>query len=177
GVVETYAATSSAAGGYSFAGFNFALAQPISERVDLIIAGQTGVGTNAPQRLETTASIRATDKHRLKLSAAAGVLNAFTPSHKADSKSLGQLSLRAVDEWLVRDGVVVVLGLDYSRFLGAGGADTLSPRLGIQFDANARTRLKAAYTTSDEGAGIQSSTGFEDGDVIFKQPSSRPVAF
>ena len=87
------------------------------------------------------------------------------------------MSVRAVDEWIVRDGVVVVVGLDYSRFLGAGGADTLSPRLGIQFDANARTRLKAAYTPGDEGAGIQSSTGFEDGDVIFKQPSSRPVAF
>ncbi|MDT5123993.1 MAG: hypothetical protein QOC96_3475 [Acidobacteriota bacterium] len=178
GVVETYAATSSAAGGYSFAGFNFALAQPISERVDLIIAGQTGVGTNAPQRLETTASIRATDKHRLKLSAAAGVLNAFTPTNKAESKSLGQLSLRAVDEWLVRDGVVVVLGLDYSRFLGASHARSISPRFGVQFDAGPRTRLHAAYSPADTWASAaQSVAEFEDNQIAFHQPVSTPVAF
>ena len=53
----------------------------------------------------------------------------------------------------------------------------ISPRLGIQFDANARTRLKAAYGPGDEGNEIQSSIGFENGDVIFKQASARPVAF
>src|SRR5207244_13414490 len=60
-------------------------------------------------------------------------------------RALGQVAVRAVDEWIVRDGVVVVMGLDYSRFLGAGNSASLSPRLGIQFDANARTRVKAAY--------------------------------
>ena len=30
------------------------------------------------------------------------------------------MSVRAVDEWVVRDGVVVVLGLDYSKFVGGG---------------------------------------------------------
>lgn len=185
GVVETYAATSSAAGGYSFAGLNFALARPVNERVDLIIAGQTGTGTNAPQRLETTASIRATDKHRIRLSAAAGALNTFTSSNntlvssnKADSKSLGQLSLRAVDEWLVRDGVVVVLGLDYSRFLGASKARSVSPRFGVQFDAGPRTRLHAAYAPADNWASVaQSVAEFEDTQITFHQPASTPVAF
>lgn len=183
GVVETYAATSSAAGGYSFAGMNFALAQPINERVDLIVAGQTGTGRNAPQRLETTASIRATDNHLLKLSAAAGILNAFAPAIKTDNrspgqKSLGQFSLRAVDEWLVRDGVVVVLGLDYSRFLGAGGAHAISPRLGAQFDAGPRTRLRAAYTTANNWTtAAQDSVEFEGTTVAFQQPEATPIAF
>ena len=53
------------------------------------------------------------------------------------------MSVRAVDEWIVRDGVVVVLGLDYSRFLGAGNGAAFSPRLGVQFDANARTRSES----------------------------------
>jgi len=176
GVVESYFATAANPFAGSYEGVNFAVAMPASERIDLIFAGQTGTA-GAPQRFETTARVRATDRHRIDLSGGAVRFSTFGPGGRTESRSLGQMSVRAVDEWIVRDGVVVVMGLDYSRFLGAGGADTLSPRLGIQFDANARTRLKAAYTTSDEGAGIQSSTGFEDGDVIFKQPSSRPVAF
>src|SRR5437588_4014745 len=176
GVVESYFATAANPFAGSYEGVNFAVAMPASERIDLIFAGQTGTA-GAPQRFETTARVRATDRHRIDLSGGAVRFSTFGPGGRTESRSLGQMSVRAVDEWIVRDGVVVVVGLDYSRFLGAGGADTLSPRLGIQFDANARTRLKAAYTPGDEGAGIQSSTGFEDGDVIFKQPSSRPVAF
>ena len=176
GVVETYFASAPNPFAASYEGVNFAVAMPASERIDLIFAGQTGTA-GAPQRFETTARVRATDRHRIDLSGGAVRFSTFGPGGRTESRSLGQMSVRAVDEWIVRDGVVVVMGLDYSRFLGAGGADTLSPRLGIQFDANARTRLKAAYTPGDEGAGIQSSTGFEDGDVIFKQPSSRPVAF
>lgn len=180
GVVETYAGTSSAEDGYGFAGLNFAFVQPVNERVDLLIAGQTGVGRNAPQRLSTTASIRATAQHNIKLSAMGGVLNAFTPSNKTKNKSLGQLSLRAVDEWLVRDGVVVVLGLDYSRFLGASDAHSLNPRLGAQFDAGPRTRLRAAYTTANNwtsAAAQSSAVDFEGTTVTFEQPESTPIAF
>src|SRR5439155_15262103 len=177
GVVETYFASNESAFAPGYEGVNFAVAMPASERIDLIFAGQSGSGERAPQRFEATARVRLDDRHRLSLSGGGARLFGVLDGKSNEKRALGQMAVRAVDEWIVRDGVVVVMGLDYSRFLGAGGADTLSPRLGIQFDANARTRLKAAYTTSDEGAGIQSSTRFEDGDVIFKQPSSRPVAF
>ena len=178
GVIETYVATSSGTQASSFAGMNFALARPVNQRVDLIFAGQTGTGLNAPQRLETTASIRATNNHRVRLSVAGGVLNSFNPSNKADGKSLGQLSLRAVDEWLVRDGVVIVLGLDYSRFLGASKARSIRPRLGVQFDAGPRTRVRAAFAPAgDWASAAQSVAEFEDNQVVFHQPASTPVAF
>jgi hypothetical protein len=178
GVVETYVATSSGAQGFSFAGMNFAFAQPISDRIDLVFAGQTGTGANAPQRLEATTSIRATDNHRVRLGVGAGVLNKINPPNGAKSQPLGQLSLRAVDEWLVRDGIVIVLGLDYSRFLGASKARSISPRFGMQFDAGPRTRLRAAYAPAGDwmSAAQQSVAEFEDNQVVFHQPISTPVA-
>ena len=93
------------------------------------------------------------------------------------SSRFGQVSVRAIDEWIVRDGIVVVLGLDYSRFIGAGGARAINPRVGIQYDANARTRLKAAYAPGGEEGSIQSVTAFEDTQVAFRETGKRPVAY
>lgn len=177
GVVETYAATSAGVNGYNYVGLNFAVARPVSERVDLIVAGQTGAGTHAPQRLETTASIRAANDHLIKLSAAGGILGNYLPQKNTNGKPLGQLSLRAVDEWVVRDGVVIVLGLDYSRFIGAGRASSVTPRFGVKFDANPRTRFQAAYSPAgDWSRAAQSIQEFEDNQVVFQEPVSSPVA-
>jgi hypothetical protein len=84
--------------------------------------------------------------------------------------------VRAVDEWIVRDGIVVVLGLDYSRFIGASNADSFSPRIGFQMDANARTRVKASYAPGGEERDAQRSIGFEGRQITFKQPVRGPVA-
>jgi hypothetical protein len=179
GVVETYFAgpENNFAPGYE--GVNFAVALPASERIDLIFAGQTGIGAAAPLRFETKARWQANDRHRLDLSAGAARFQTFAVSGaNADGqRALGQMSVRAIDEWIVRDGVVVVMGLDYSRFLGAGNGASFSPRLGIQFDANARTRVKAAYAPGGNETEQQSSASFEEGDVIFKQLQSQAVAF
>lgn len=178
GVVETYFTAGNAFASGS-EGLNFAIALPASESVNLIFAGQTGAGSSAPQRLQTTARLRAGDRHRVDLTIGGIQLQAFAPrnprAHGGDR--LGQISVRAIDEWIVRDGIVVVVGLDYSRFLGAGNAAAFSPRLGFQFDANARTRVKAAYATGGNEIYQQSAASFEGGDVIFKQPLAQPVAF
>jgi hypothetical protein len=178
GVVETYFAASSGAQAFNFAGLNFAFARPVGERVDLIFAGQTGAGRGAPQRLEARASVRATDKHRLQLGIAAGTLNNLASTKDTHNQSLGQLSLRAVDEWVVRDGVVIVLGLDYSRFLGASKAHSIRPRFGVQFDANPRTRFRAAYAPANDWASAaQSVMEFEESQIIFREPMSTPIAY
>ena len=178
GVVETYFATSTNPFASAYEGVNFALAFPASERIDLIFAGQTGIGSGAPQRFETTARMRVNSHHRVNLTGGAASFPMWAPGGGPDSKrALGQMSVRAVDEWIVRDGVVVVLGLDYSRFMGAGNGSSISPRLGIQFDANARTRVKAAFAPGANETGQQSSASFEEGDVIFKQPLTQPIAF
>jgi hypothetical protein len=178
GVVETYFSDSANPFIASYEGLNFAVALPASERVDLIFLGQTGSGASAPQRFETTARVRATDRHRLVLTAGAAqfpTLNSF--ASRSNQNSLSQMSVRAVDEWIVRDGFVVLMGLDYSRFLGAGNRGAVSPRLGLQLDATARTKVKAAYAAVGDGTDVQSSANFEGGEVVFRQAARQPVAY
>jgi hypothetical protein len=178
GVVETYAATSSSPQASSYAGVNFALSVPTNGNIDFIFAGQTSVGgDNAPQRFEATARMRLNDLHRLSVTAGGARVNTILPIKEDGKRGLGQFSVRAVDEWVVRDGIVVVLGLDYSRFVGASKSSALSPRLGFQFDANARTRVKAAFAPGGQEGAVQSMAAFEDGPVLFRQPGSGAVAF
>ena len=178
GVVETYFAGSSGPFASGYQGLNFAVALPASERIDLIFAGQTGIGPSAPQRFETTARMQVNDRHRVALTTGAAQLATFsTLTGNRAPRNLGQMSVRAVDEWIVRDGFVVVLGLDYSRFFGAGNDGAFSPRLGLQYDANARTRVKAAYHPGNDGRDVQSSASFEGGDVVFRQPATQPIAY
>jgi hypothetical protein len=178
GVVETYFAESTGPFTSGYQGLNFAVALPASDRIDLIFAGQTGIGPSAPQRFETTARMQVNDRHRVALTTGAAQLATFsTLAGNRVPKNLGQMSVRAVDEWIVRDGFVVVLGLDYSRFFGAGSDGAFSPRLGLQYDANARTRVKAAYHPGSDGLDVQSSASFESGDVVFRQPATQPIAY
>ena len=176
GVLESYVAGN--AYGSSYAGLNFAVATPVSDNVELIFAGQTGSG-EATQRLETSARFRVHDRHRIGVTAAgARFATPVWTSRLNDRNDLhGQVSMRAVDEWIVRDGIVIVMGLDYSRFIGAGGAHSFSPRFGVQYDANARTRVKAAFASGGEEDGIQSVATFEDEQVVFRSQAERPVAF
>jgi len=177
GVLETYFASSAYSAPY--AGVNFAISTPVSEGVELIFSGQTGVGAEAPERFEASTRFRVGERHKVGVTGAG--LKFGTPiwvNHKhRQSDLLGQMSMRAVDEWIVRDGIVILLGLDYSRFVGGGGAHALTPRVGVQFDANARTRVKAAFASGGDEDGIQSIASFEDDQVIFRKQSIRPVAY
>ncbi len=176
-VVETYFNESASPFGSNYQGLNFAFALPASERISLVFVGQTGVGLSAPQRFETTAHLRVNDRHRVGVTAGGAQLPSNALSVNKSASKLGQMSIRAVDEWIVRDGFVVVLGVDYSRFLGAGKDAALTPRFGLQFDANARTRVKAAYATTDDGYEYQSIPNFEGSDAVFKRPTNQPVAY
>ena len=176
GVIETYFANN----GYSssYVGINFAVSTPISDQVELIFSGQTGLG-DAPERVEATTRFRIGDRHRVGVTASGASFAApVWTSRLTDHPNLhGQVSLRAVDEWIVRDGIVIVMGLDYSRFIGAGGAQAFTPRFGVQYDANARTRVKAAFASAGEEDGIQSVATFEDEQVVFRSNAIRPVAY
>jgi hypothetical protein len=177
GVVETYVATSGSPQGPSYAGVNFAFAVPTTNSIDLIFAGQMGTGNkNAPQRFETTARVRLNDLHRLNITLGGARVNTILPVAEDGKGSLGQFSVRAVDEWVVRDGIVVVLGVDYSRYTGASKASAISPRVGFQFDPNARTRIRASYAPGGQENLVQSMAEFEDGPVFFRQPGTGAVA-
>ena len=174
GVVETFAVASANPFTPGYAGLNFAVATPASDAVELIFAGQ--LGSNSLARMETTARIRAGAHHRV--SATLGGATVPLLFQRADGRdALDQMSVRAVDEWVVRDGVVVVLGLDYSRFLGPEGRGAFSPRVGFEFAANGRTRLRFGYAPGDRATGAQSVADFEDGAVVFPEMNNQPVAF
>lgn len=171
--VETFFASS--ANGANYAGFNFATVQPVSENFDLIFAGQTGFGDNAPQRLETVAKFKIGNAHRISLSASGAKLGTIEFDDETDAE-LGQLSFQALDEWRVRDNLIIVVGLDYSRFVGASNADSIAPRFGLQFDADARTRFTAAYTTQNEPRTWQQAAELEDARVLFREPNFESYA-
>jgi Carboxypeptidase regulatory-like domain len=176
GFVETFYASSAVPGRGGYGGVNFALAAPVNRQLDMVFSGQLGEF----ERLEATARLRAGTRHTLTATVG-GALMPLAPktSKTLGAEKLGQFSVRAVDEWVVRDGIVLVLGLDYSRFTGAaGGADSLSPRLGVSFDANARTRLRASFApgTADTSVRLSGLEMAEDVPVLFKEQSGQAVA-
>ncbi|HXQ68856.1 MAG TPA: carboxypeptidase-like regulatory domain-containing protein [Pyrinomonadaceae bacterium] len=176
GVIESYVGSNGFSS--SFVGFNFAVSTPISDQVELIFSGQTG-SDDAPERMEATTRFRVGERHKVGVTASGARYEAPVWTVRGTDREdlAGQVSLRAVDEWIVRDGIVIVMGLDYSRFIGAGGAQSFSPRFGIQFDANARTRVKAAFASGGDEDGIQSVATFENEQVVFRRQALRPVAF
>jgi hypothetical protein len=87
--------------------------------------------------------------------------------------SLGQVSFQATDEWKLRDGVILVVGMDYSRFLGVGRDSSITPRIGLQFDVDAKTRVRAGYTTqTTQEKSWASAVDLEGQSVAFAEPVS-----
>lgn len=164
-VVETYFANSTRG---NFAGVNFATLVPVNNDAEIVIAGQTGRGRNAPLRIETELKFRPNINHQVRLNTSFGRLGSV--AKVGGDKSLGQFSIQAIDEWKFRDGVILVLGLDYSRFTGAGDDYSFSPRIGIQFDVNAKTRVRAAFTTQTEDKSWSRAIDLEDSTVVFHDP-------
>jgi len=166
-VVETFAAGAERG---NAVGVNFATFLPVSENSDVVIAAQTGVGSAAPQRLEVGVRTSPLDGHQFRFNTSLGKLGAVQNSF--GEKALGQFSFQALDEWKVRGGVILVFGLDYSRFLGAGDDSSLSPRLGVQYDLNSRTRVSSAFTTQTEERSWARSIDLEGQNVAFFEPVS-----
>lgn len=166
-VVETYVAGSDKG---NHAGVNFATLQPLGEDAEVVIAGQTGKGAGAPQRVEAGFKFRPFEGHQLRLNSSVGWLGNLPSS--TDNNSLGQVSFQAFDEWKVREGIIVVFGVDYSRFLGAGGDSSLSPRLGLQYDLNSKTRLRSAFTAQTDERSWANAIDLEGQSVAFAEPVS-----
>ncbi len=166
-IAETYFAGSEH-GNYS--GVNVATLLPVAEDAEIVLAGQTGIGRNAPQRFEFQAKFRPLEDHRIRVNTSIGSLGSFISD--GDEKSLGQFSLTATDEWKVREGVIVVFGVDYARFVGGADDFSISPRLGLQVDLDAKTRFRSAYTTHTEERTWSRAVELEDSQVIFRDPAS-----
>ncbi len=166
-VVETYAgATKDGA----ISGVNAATLLPVNEKTDVIVAGQAGLGKNAPLRLETKVNYRPNDRHQLRFMTSFG---SFGSIDIGDSReNLSQFSVQALDEWRVREGIVLVYGLDYSRFVGASSDFSISPRLGVQIDIDPKTRFRSSYTSQTEDQTWANAIALEDTQIIFREPVS-----
>jgi hypothetical protein len=159
-VFETYFAGSDEG---SFTGFNFATIQPLGQNTEIVIAGQTGSKSFAPNRIETTIKHRPNSKHQIRLTASAAKLG------KVNRQELGQISFQALDEWNLKNGVILVLGFDASKFVGAGNDFSISPRLGAQFEIDAKTRVKTAFTTQTEERTWSQAVELENSQVLFRE--------
>ncbi len=164
-VIETFAAN---VNGETFTGVNFATLLPVGENTEIVLAGQTAVSPNAPQRFEANLKFRPNDRHQVRLNTA--IANLGKVEIENQQKPLGQFSVQALDEWKIKNGVVLVFGFDYSRFLGAGSDFSLSPRIGLQFDVNSKTRLRTSYTTQTEEKNWSQAIELENAQVIFREP-------
>ena len=166
-VAETYFA-SGAAG--SFRGLNFATLMPVGDDSEIVFAAQTGIGRAAPQRVAGGYSFKPVPGHNVRLSASAGKLGTV----KSTGDVLSQLTTAAADEWHLKNGAILVLGFDYAKFVGAGSDASLSPRVGFQFDLNAKTRVRTAFTTQTTEQKTWSQIPELEGDSTFS--FAEPVA-
>jgi len=164
-VVETYFANTAET---SYKGINFATLQPLNEDAEIIFAGQLGTNKSAPQRFEASLNFRAGDQHKIHLTGAFAKIGQV--KFENTNKSLGQISFQALDEWKTRSGVIVVVGVDYSKFVGAGNDFSISPRLGLQFDINSKIRFRTAYTGAAEERSWQNVIELEETQVLFREP-------
>ena len=163
-VVETYFADTTDG---SFAGVNFATFLPVGENTEIVVAGQTGSG-NAPNRLETSLKFRPDDNHQIQLKTSYGNLGRIKVDN--NDKTLGQFSVQGLDEWKVRDDLILVFGFDYSQFTGAGDDFSISPRVGVQFDLDEKTRFRSAFTTTTEEKSWSRAIEFEGSSIAFSEP-------
>ncbi|HMT08450.1 MAG TPA: carboxypeptidase regulatory-like domain-containing protein [Pyrinomonadaceae bacterium] len=164
-VVET-GVTADANG--AFPTLNFATAMPVGNEAEVVIIGQTSIAVNAPQRFETKLTFRPADDHKIRINTAISKLGVRHSSLL--DRRLGQLSFQATDEWRVREGLVLVYGVDYSKFFGAGNDSSITPRLGLSFDINEKTRLTTAYTTKTETPTWSQAIDLEGASVLFREP-------
>jgi hypothetical protein len=173
GVVQTFAQrrTGSTEIKNSFMGANFAVSEMISRNANLVVSGQAGYGTGAPQSLRVMTTANVGDRHQVSVVLGYG---RFTFSRHAAIPRLGQFSVSATDTWQVSGPVLIVYGLEVARFAEGSSGTSVLPRFGVAVDATARTRLFASLTPGSS-TDTQSRINLESGEVEFSEP--RPAAF
>src|SRR5437763_1150981 len=77
-----------------FFGANFAISEQIGKDANVVINGQAGIGTGAPQKLQALTTAHVGDHHRFAVALGYG---RFTFSRHAAQPHLGQFSVSATD--------------------------------------------------------------------------------
>ncbi|HXF39519.1 MAG TPA: carboxypeptidase-like regulatory domain-containing protein [Blastocatellia bacterium] len=174
GAVNAFAQTTPSAVGdpSTFGGANFAVSEQIGRQANLVVSGQVGYGSGAPQSLKALTTASAGDRHRVGVALGYG---RFTFSRHSAVPKLGQFSLSATDTWQISGPVLIVYGLEFARFAEGHSGTSILPRFGIAVDAAAKTRLFAGLvpgSTSD----VQSKVNLESGEIEFAEPKPAAVS-
>ena len=164
-IVESYFAASDEG---NYTGLNFARLQALSKNSEIIFVGQTGTNKSAPKRFQTDFKFRPNENHQIRLSSTVAKLGQVKIGNQ--EKALSEISFAASDEWKVKEGIILVFGLDYSKFVGAGDDSSLSPRLGFQYDINSKTRFHTAYTAPTEERSWRTAVELENTEILFREP-------
>lgn len=151
----------------SFFGLNFAGFIPVGKELSVIVSGQTG-SEAAPKSAGVAVKFRPSENHLIRLAGSAARIGAIVSERQPVDFS--EFTLSASDEWKVREGVILVYGLDVSKLLGAGSAFSLSPRLGVQYDVNPKTRFRSSFTAIEDNRDWSRTIALEDAEVSFREP-------
>jgi hypothetical protein len=158
----------------AYTGLNVALAGQVAPNLELIFAGQMASYDGYPGRFQLIASTYASDTHQLTASIGYAKLRGVDES--SAFHPVRQISLGLTDSWQVAGPVVIVYGLDVSRFSGTRAQVVASPRFGVNLAANSRTRLSAEYfSVSPQDAQKQGEFNYEGGQVLFADPQEVPI--
>ncbi|MBI4469079.1 MAG: TonB-dependent receptor [Acidobacteria bacterium] len=158
----------SPAGGRTGAGLNFALARQLSRNLEMILAGQWSADSSAPQRFELVASTFPADEHQLTIVFRLGQFTGFDRSGNMLREQ--QSTIRLSDEWQVAGPVVVLYGMDLTRFSGAVNQVFSSPRIGLRYSPSNRTTLEFDYAPAEENRGVLEGYQGEAAQVDFTDP-------
>lgn len=153
----------------SYAGVNFALAGHAAPNLELVFVGQVSNHVGSPHRFELIGSTYANDAHQLTARIGYAKLRSLGDS----LHDFNQLSLAVVDAWQVAGPVVLIYGVDLTRFSGSATQWVASPRLGVALNANAETRLSAEYfPVSNQDVQTPGEFDYEGGQVAFASPEN-----
>ncbi|MBL8150349.1 MAG: TonB-dependent receptor [Blastocatellia bacterium] len=158
----------------SYSAVDFAVAQMLSQDVELLISGQTGSGAFAPQRAEIETSILADNDHQVSFSLGYSHLPRFG-SNLEKTRAINQYNFSVTDKWRTTDRIILLYGFDYTRFDGLVHDNQINPRLGLDFQLTGQDNLYASvYSPSETGS--ERVAEFETSKALFSD-SVEPAFF
>lgn len=145
----------------------FARFQPLSENVDLFIIGQIDSISFLQQRLQTHLKYRFNRNHNLHIGSS---FIRFKNLEALPYDSFSQISFELSDEWKLREGLLIVLGLDYAKPIGQKGS--LNPKVGIEAQLNSSTRVKSSFSPVSSKLDLREINPLaKDTLIIFSSPA------
>ncbi len=152
-----------------YTGVNFALARQVHRNLELLLAGQWSADATAPQRLDLVASAAPADQHKLTFVFSLGQFTGFNQTATALRER--QSTLRLSDAWQIAGPVIILYGVDVTRFSGAANEIFASPRVGVRWTPTDRTSFDVDYQPAGDET-PSSAYQSENARVEFAEPRS-----